>query len=316
MMNLLLLATACVYFSPSTSSVSPPSIVTTPPSTTSIPWKTALVLQCKTQSWPGSPTYFWKKNGNTIYPNSDEKLLFSDTKQSLTLSNATKSQSGEYVCIATENDAYLFETSVALTVVVIEPPSIPAAPSASNISSTSLTLSWSGDAAQYYIVNLNPGDIEVKSTLPSIALTQLQPYTLYTLSVAAFNSAGTRGSSETTSIRTVFACQVYDILLSYYILREIFCGIKKGVWSHYNKGIFQLDREIMCNKSFPTPLYSEWTPLTIPTNAQIEQRVLMPHFQVGVVLASREKIEGTRVISVLALVGVGAGIKSLSHLVN
>eukprot|EP00116_Pleurobrachia_bachei_P012350 sb/3472612/ len=31
---------------------------------------------------------------------------------------------------------------------------------------------------------------------------------------------------------------------------------------------------------------------------------------------SREKIEGTRVCSVLALVGVGAGIKSLSHLVN
>eukprot|EP00116_Pleurobrachia_bachei_P009864 sb/3470126/ len=40
-----------------------------------------------------------------------------------------------------------------------------------------------------------------------------------------------------------------------------------------------LDREIMCNKSFPTPLYSEWTPLTIPTNAQIEQRVLRPHFR-------------------------------------
>ena len=31
---------------------------------------------------------------------------------------------------------------------------------------------------------------------------------------------------------------------------------------------------------------------------------------------SRDKSEGTKVISVLALVGVGAGIKSLSHLVN
>ena len=31
---------------------------------------------------------------------------------------------------------------------------------------------------------------------------------------------------------------------------------------------------------------------------------------------SRDKSEGTKVISALALVGVGAGIKSLSHLVN
>ena len=31
---------------------------------------------------------------------------------------------------------------------------------------------------------------------------------------------------------------------------------------------------------------------------------------------SRDKSEGTKMISALALVGVGAGIKSLSHLVN
>ena len=33
-------------------------------------------------------------------------------------------------------------------------------------------------------------------------------------------------------------------------------------------------------------------------------------------MTSREKTEGTKVISVLALVGVGAEINSLSHLVN
>ena len=54
------------------------------------------------------------------------------------------------------------------------------------------------------------------------------------------------------------------------------------------------------------------------------------HFRVGVVPVfsawdensnfaldwSRDKTEGTKVISALTLMGVGAGIKSLSHLVN
>ena len=64
----------------------------------------------------------------------------------------------------------------------------------------------------------------------------------------------------------------------------------------------------------------------LPARAE-GQRV---HFRVGVVPVfsawdensnfaldwSRDKSEGTKVISALALVGVGAGIKSLSHLVN
>ena len=70
--------------------------------------------------------------------------------------------------------------------------------------------------------------------------------------------------------------------------------------------------------------------LTDPIFSPFRSDWQVGHFRVGVVPVfsaggqnhkytkngSRDKSEGTKLCSVLALVGVGAGIKSLSHLVN
>eukprot|EP00116_Pleurobrachia_bachei_P015451 sb/3475713/ len=55
---------------------------------------------------------------------------------------------------------------------------------------------------------------------------------------------------------------------------------------------------------------SQWVPSSPPEFFQARDEVQHVHFRER----SRDKIKGTKVISGLALVGVGAGIKSLSHL--
>ena len=84
------------------------------------------------------------------------------------------------------------------------------------------------------------------------------------------------------------------------------------------------------SKSDSTSKVLQWVPGTTPPIYRRFRDEEIGHFRVGVVPVfsaldensnfaldwSRDKSEGTKVISVLALVGVGAGIKSLSHLVN
>eukprot|EP00116_Pleurobrachia_bachei_P017990 sb/3478252/ len=65
----------------------------------------------------------------------------------------------------------------------------------------------------------------------------------------------------------------------------------------------------LCQADFFTNV-SQWVPSSPPEFFQAWDEVQHVHFRER----SREKIEGTKMISGLALVGVGAGIKFLSHL--
>ena len=59
--------------------------------------------------------------------------------------------------------------------------------------------------------------------------------------------------------------------------------VKKGIPD--NKGIIRQDQEKICNKGFPSPIVSTWTPLSIADNVPVEHRVERSHFRVGVARA-------------------------------
>eukprot|EP00116_Pleurobrachia_bachei_P004310 sb/3464572/ len=88
-------------------------------------------------------------------------------------------------------------------------------------------------------------------------------------------------------------------------------------------GVFVLVQEICApiwelirKFTFPPPKCSDRSPESPKNNDALSDLWKLGFRATPFSHRSREKIEGTRVCSVLALVGVGAGIKSLSHLVN
>eukprot|EP00116_Pleurobrachia_bachei_P012955 sb/3473217/ len=103
---------------------------------------------------------------------------------------------------------------------------------------------------------------------------------------------------------------------------EVTCEPWAASWRYGGKGHMMLDFRHNCYKANSTFRTSYWVPRTTRKMPKAKK----PKFDVGVgagikslshlVNWSRDKTENTKMISVLELVRVGARIKSLSHLVN
>eukprot|EP00116_Pleurobrachia_bachei_P018116 sb/3478378/ len=84
----------------------------------------------------------------------------------------------------------------------------------------------------------------------------------------------------------------------------------------YNARICCKDQEIIRGKLIFAQTDSKWSPEPPKKVPKQNPGGSGPKWPSLITERSRGKTEGTKVISVLELVGVSAGIKSLSHLVN
>jgi len=182
-----------------------PSIVISPTSDLFPHWQTTFTLQCEVKDWPGTPVFFWKRDGSTLYPNADSKIDFSEDKQSIVFNEVTQQQSGSYYCLALEPREYLFESSDSVEIAVQEPPLIPKNVTVIAKTSTSLHLRWEpqGDiASEYYVVVQKPGGHEYTADQFEVVISKLDPYSIYSFSVSAHNIVGSRGKSSELQTRT------------------------------------------------------------------------------------------------------------------
>eukprot|EP00116_Pleurobrachia_bachei_P000851 sb/3461113/ len=123
--------------------------------------------------------------------------------------------------------------------------------------------------------------------------------TVYFLFRGRFILPVNRGSGKSGSGKSGSDCNTNLLFFS------IFCV---GYHLRGNNTEYRLDWEIICVKLNSSLTCPHGSPLALLSFSKLGMRCNM------FISGSREKIEGTKVISGLALVGVGAGIKSLSHL--
>ena len=72
----LILYVTAINLIDTTVGVTPPLIKISPSQELFPHWQTTFTLRCEVTDWPGSPVFFWKRDGDTLYPNGDSKIVF------------------------------------------------------------------------------------------------------------------------------------------------------------------------------------------------------------------------------------------------
>ena len=149
---------------------------------------------------------------------------------------------------------------------------------------------------------------------------------MYVIRLSVLISLGLARNRRAVSHRK--SCTLLSHSHSLHLSLSLSVYLSSILFSPTRPGTFCLIRKLIHNKGFPLALYSYGVPETPKKNftpTEVKNKSATPFLPVFSALDensnfsldwSRDKSEGTKMISALALVGVGAGIKSLSHLVN
>ena len=143
------------------------------------------------------PSYQWRKDGAE---------LSGEVSDTLAIASAEFADEGTYDVVVSNSEGSVTSDPATLTVQDTTPPSVPQNLAASNITDTTVALSWEAStdnvAVDGYKVYTNGADpITVSAT--STTMTGLAPGTQYTFTVSAFDAAGNESAqSEPVQVTT------------------------------------------------------------------------------------------------------------------
>ncbi|XP_031176136.1 roundabout homolog 1-like isoform X2 [Sander lucioperca] len=202
----------------------PPPVIRQGPLNQTIPVDSTVVLGCQTADFP-SPTVHWKKDGLLVSP-MDSRMSIADTG-SLEIRYAKLGDTGFYTCLASSPNgeaswtAYLQVEEFGVVVQSSQPidpnliPSAPSKPEVTDISHTSVTLSWktnpnAGATPTSYLIEafsytLGSRWVTLAEHIKTqtFVLRNLRPATVYLFMVRAVNAYGLSDPSPISdSVRT------------------------------------------------------------------------------------------------------------------
>ncbi|XP_028450648.1 roundabout homolog 1 isoform X2 [Perca flavescens] len=202
----------------------PPPVIRQGPLNQTIPVDSTVVLGCQTADFP-SPTVHWKKDGVLVSP-MDSRMSIADTG-SLEIRYAKLGDTGFYTCVASSPNgeaswtAYLQVEEFGVVVQSSQPidpnliPSAPSKPEVTDISHTSVTLSWktnpsAGATPTSYLIEafsytLGSRWVTLAEHIKTqtFVLRNLRPATVYLFMVRAVNAYGLSDPSPISdSVRT------------------------------------------------------------------------------------------------------------------
>ncbi|XP_032389383.1 roundabout homolog 1 isoform X2 [Etheostoma spectabile] len=202
----------------------PPPVIRQGPLNQTIPVDSTVVLGCQTADFP-SPTVHWKKDGVLVSP-MDSRMSIADTG-SLEIRYAKLGDTGFYTCVASSPNgeaswtAYLQVEEFGVVVQSSQPidpsliPSAPSKPEVTDISHTTVTLSWktnpnAGATPTSYLIEafsytLGSRWVTLAEHIKTqtFVLRNLRPATVYLFLVRAVNAYGLSDPSPISdSVRT------------------------------------------------------------------------------------------------------------------
>ncbi|XP_078352640.1 hemicentin-1-like isoform X3 [Oculina patagonica] len=171
-----------------------------------------VTLSCNATGNP-VPTISWTRNGSPVDTIGNSRIRFSENKNELSITNVSRTDSGEYRCVT--NNSLGNDTSNAAKLDIQLPSVAPENIRGHNTSSTSILVAWDevptdkqhGNILHYTVVYRELKDVtavkkQVNSTTRKTELTQLKKYTEYSIQVLATTAKGDGPRSVPITVRT------------------------------------------------------------------------------------------------------------------